>query len=85
MIEEFDTDTMRRREAARTENVAHTLAVDAPSNTVYPFLLETLARPWSSIATDGFLFQEAVVPITPLLVGLSDVAHFATLMVSDAR
>lgn len=41
MIDVFDTDTMRRREALRTEPGAHTLAFDASSNTVYAFLPDT--------------------------------------------
>jgi DNA-binding beta-propeller fold protein YncE len=41
LIEVFDTETLSRRETVPTENGAHTLAFDAPSNTVYAFLPQT--------------------------------------------
>ena len=41
IIDVFDTETMRRRETVITEKGAHTLAFDAPSNTIYAFLPET--------------------------------------------
>jgi DNA-binding beta-propeller fold protein YncE len=41
VIEVFDTETLRRREAVVTEKGAHTLAFDASADTVYALLPET--------------------------------------------
>jgi hypothetical protein len=41
VIEVFDTDTLQRVEAVRTERGAHTLAFDASRDLVYAFLPES--------------------------------------------